>query len=348
MKEFTVTKIEFKKTKIAQVFESLKDKLGSTRVFFELRSVDAKMDNNAFWDENGFRKYFFKEKNVLTGSDKTIGISNLDNNWRDENVNCSEPISIEQAMSLVTFREKKMGYHYSTFLIGFDFSGCDSERKYGYQKARGYFARGYNYLSDSIILYSCPLEKRCMYISKSEDMKTPILDEEILELFPDSKLIEEKKFYMPSDEEEALEWENRYAKAKTSFETMVKGIKQVYSSLPYDLKPRLYDCYNEKETIKIKSIAKKKLEPLGWELLKNKPGQKGIYFIKSHLDGNIVTNIDALHGGHYLQIQIFYVGKKFYFFDNINFTYNVFNDEDAEKFLGNLIYVLEYIEKTLE
>ena len=348
MKEFTVSKIVFKKSKVLQLVQTLKDRLCSANIFFELGNTNKEMSGNDFWDKNDFRKYFFEEENILTGSEMIMSAANLDDNWRESKAISNEPISFEQASALIAFWQKKMSYRYFTFLIGFDFNKDNMSRKYGYEKAKSYHDEGNNYLSDSVIFSKRLSGDLCVHISRSELNRNPISCDEILAAFSDAKLVEEKKYYMPSDEQEALEWEERYAKAKESFDVMRRGLKEVYQNLPYDLEPRLFELCLNQEDIKVRTLAKKELEPLDWELLKNKPGQKGTNFIKPHLDGNIVVNIDALHGGHYLQIQIFYVGKKYYFFDNIDFTYNVFTDEDAKKFFGNLSYVLDYVEKTLE
>lgn len=346
MKEFTVTKIELKKTKMSQVYLALKNKLESTEVFFELIGLKDEFWEKDFWAKNDMSKYQYTKQLLAWVDEITTVASNLNLNWDRVGEKSQLPISHSQAFELIKFKEK-ISWHYSTFLIGFDFNNLN-ERKYGYVKTEGYFGQGENYLSDSIIMAKDAFKEFYLYISESEEKNNPITVNEIQELFPQAKVIEENKYYMPSDEQESLEWEERYVQAKESIGKLKPGVKEIRKNLKYELVNYPFCGGRYESTINVKKISKKLLEPLGWTLMKNKPGQKGLYYVKQHLDAEITLNVIALEKGHYIQFQIYYTGKKFFFCEPIDYVYHLMTEEEVEHYFENLCSIMEYIEETLK
>lgn len=367
MKEYKVAQINISNSKISELFSMLYDEVSSEHILFEITNIENEYSNKSKWNDCDIEKF----KYARNMSDKQeIFASNLSEVWEYSNPNIEERVSLtkEQAFNIVKVIDKAGWRDYVQFMIVLDripWNGDTvSEGTYGYTKAKSWNYHGKDYLSNSIILYKGAFEKSGIYVSYETEYEDSVLLKEILTDLDKVKNVE--TYYAPSDEQERIEFQKRAEVAGKSFWNMVDNVTEMYESgkLPYPFRgfnPDISDSWLEgvdggftgdidmdfpdipEDTINVKKIAKKILEPSGWKLAK-----KGFKFEKEHKDEKIILEFDSLHKGHKLAILITYYNEKFHLYTNLGFSCRLADEEAVEQYCIDVRYMMEYVESVLE
>ena len=348
MREFKVVRVRCHKyMKMSDAVEIINNGPTFHRVFFEISDV-----NNS--KIPFLTNYFHTVQNrSLSGEIRNVNmISNLDGNWIYENPNNIDSIFPEQLDQLARFANKANTSSCSGVMIGFD--GVEWEKgrvirgTYGYRKANSYCgARGFNYLSNSIIIDKDSLSGQLMcYVACEAGYRNTPAFQEMLGAF--GKVIAEESLYAPTSEEERPEWRRRYSKAQSDFNFVVSGLQELYNRLPYPMSGEFLWPDEERAlpTINTRKKADSALKSEGWAKADN-IFNCGICYKKSMGDGAVIVLVDSTHRGHMLRINLLYCSEYFGFDKNINFNLEPVTEKDSENYFQNLLYVLRHIEDQL-
>lgn len=349
MTKYIITKIKLDKLKILEVYNELAQMISYDKAFFEAAYLSDEIIKNKFWADNQMQEFIYSRNlNYAWEPDKCINIaSNLNNLWEWENPNKCQSLTIKQVEELAKFIDKLPRKDYDSSFIILDNIRWDNndikEATCGYEKAKCTFGFGKNYLSNAIVLCNGTLEKSFMYVCREARFENNSAIYDILTKF--GKLAGTEIYYAPDDETERAEWDVRQDIVQKSFKMMMENLSAYYEKLPFKFE-LTYD--SPTNPINVKKLAKSKLEPYGWTLIKNAKGEKGIRFKKNHKDGELIAWVDSLDKGHYLQLLITYKSEKFYFHDNIDYTWTLKNEEEVKQYCINVRNILKYVESVLE
>ena len=352
MKEFKVVHVRCQKgMKVSDVVEKINSGPAFHRVFFEISDVD---NSKIYPKIPSLVDYFHTVQNrIFSGEIRNVDmISNLDGNWKYENPNNTNSISPEQLNELVRFANRAGVSNCSGVMIGFD--GVEWEEgkiscgTYGFEKATSYLgARGYNYLSNAIVIDKDSLKDRlmCYVICEAQHRNAPAF-QEMLEVL--GKVTEEESLYAPDSEDERSEWERRYSKAQSDFNSVISGLWELYNNLPYPMSGEL-PWPNEESllpTINTKKIADSILKSEGWTKADG-IFTGGINYKKPMGDGTVVVFVYSSHRGHMLRSTLLYCSEYYKFSAIINLSLEPLTEKDSENYFRNLLYVLRHIENQL-
>lgn len=347
MKEYKVIELKCDKgTKFCAYEERLREIAHYNKVFFEAKIRER--DNT-----HAIRKEFAKyEHTVLHGVAQTslTLFSNLGSAWLRENVNISEPLNRQELDALMKFGDNAGITKAGFIIIVFDEvewkKGCVTQGTYGYEKACKEYGDD-EYLGNAVILKRDNGEKSVYYatiVCEAELRNEPSVETLINE---SGELLREETYYAPENKEERAQWDEIYRREKAKIDKLAK-MKFVRGDMhpenyPY-IVTKKYRELSLKEMVEIsplnvRPIARRIMKNSSWKSVKGKSMCYG-----KEADGKTVTaSVFQGNRGHVLDALVRYRSKYF------DFEYSAihgepFDEEEAENFFKNLLYILDIVE----
>ena len=351
MKEYKVFQIRCEKgITIHNLFSVIDKEIVYHDIFFELSGMHTGRAAKQPFNTSSEFRHSFQAKDF--NNNKWEVFSNLNENWTWGNPQNTRSLTPCELQDLIRFADHAGSSQYGRIMLGLDRieweKGNVETGTYGYTKAESLFAAGYNYLSNSIIIYKDNISKSisCYIACESKYSKAPSLQKMLNAL---GKPVYEDVFFAPNNTKEREEWEHKYRKAESDFSELCSSLPRFYQSLP--AYPRrhsspkntvsLVEEERDASSLNTKKISSSILQAEGWQKAKTK--YSSICYQKQAGDGTLVAIIDSKHKGHMLYTLLDYHSEFFSFEENINFFSEPLTTSESEEYFYNLSLVLDYI-----
>lgn len=353
MKEYTVFKVCCERGRtVNNIVALIAREVVYHHVFFELSHVSQPAQQAL-----GSLSEFFHSVEVHDHNNNVYdAFSNLNENWTWANPKVTRSLTPQELKDLTRYADRAGILKYRRMLLGFDGveweQGCVSTGTYGYKKARNHFGGGYNYLSNSIIVFKDNVSRStsCYIACESKYREASNLKKMLGAL---GKLSDERIYFAPNDAAERQDWERRYRKAECDYADMLSSLPQLVHSLPSyqrELAQRKKSDYSVEKamqaerdapTLNTKKISSSILQAKGWQKAKAK--NFAISYEKKAGDGTLMAIIVSTHRGHLVQALLKYYSEYFLIEDNTGFSCEPLTVAQSEEYFHDLALVLEYI-----
>ena len=351
MKEYRVFQVRCEKgTTIYNLFSLIDKEIAYHDIFFELSG--SHIGHAARQPFSSLSEFYHSFQAKDYNNNIWEVFSNLNENWTWENPQNTRSLTPHELQDLICFADHASISQYGRIILGVDRieweKGCVEAGTYGYTKAKSLFAAGYNYLSNSIIIYKDNVSKSIScYIACESKYSKALNLQKILKAL--GKPVYEEVFFAPSDAKERKEWEHKYRKAESDFSELCSSLPRFYQSLPayhrHHSTQNNIDSLIEEErdapSLNTRKISSSILLAKGWQNAKTK--YSSICYQKQAGDGILVAIIDSKHRGHMLYTLLGYYSEFFSFEENINFFYEPLTAAESEEYFYNLTLVLDFI-----
>ncbi|MGM9635182.1 MAG: hypothetical protein ACI3YE_03425 [Candidatus Avispirillum sp.] len=358
MKEYTVIKIECEQgMKGLDIYNTVKESVKFNSNFFEFSDLfqhgRESTKSRAEFEKLGLDKYFHikvlehlrKSQYYDPERDDRKLYSNLDFRWDWDNKKETASLDNEYFEKLISFGDRLKRFDVHSLMYGIDEIEWDGQKPargtYGYEKAKSADYFGMNYLSDCVIIGRNYESKRyTVYLSCETRLRGLETVEKLISSL--GKIKYERQYYAPESSAERTEWDNAYNEAAIKFKAPTDSMEDFFDTLPHQDLSR-YLMINRYETsINVRKYQKQYLCTDGWKLEKCLPYEPYPFVSKEKGDTTVSIMIVPNHKGHYLQTLITYSSKRFDFCSNINYIYELLDDDDARKYFENLKLIRDY------
>lgn len=353
MKEYTVYKVCCEKGRtISDIVVLIAREVVYHHVFFELSHIS----QPARQALDSLSEFFHSVEVHDHNNNVYDAFSNLNENWTWANPKVTRSLTPQELQDLIRYADNAGTSKYWGLLLGFDGieweQGCISTGTFGYKKARNHFGGGYNYLSNSIIIFKDNTSRStCCYVACESKYREASNLKKMLGAL--GKLVDERTYFAPDDAAERQDWERRYRKAERDYAEMRGSLSQLVQSLPsYQRKlaqrkendysvEKAIQAERDAPTLNTKKISSLVLQAKGWQKAKAK--NFAISYEKKAGDGTLMTIIVSTHRGHMVQALLKYYSESFLIEDNTGFSRELLTVTESEEYFHDLAYVLEYI-----